>query len=591
MDEKPVTADVVVACLFAGVGAWGASVSVANSDIVYASELFGDGHAAVNYPDGKTPMVQLTIPGNLALGADNPLTESAERPASTGGTTHSGEAEITFTLIGGTFDANVSGLMWDSNLAQDAADDSNADTTTDSDGMTMNDYGPAPGTVVSIVSGGRKGDKSITIKIEAATADGSAGTTRNVAAFQRIAFHLPPLTDVALAGANSQDDKTDNDFKYVWLNATSRIVSGAFTDGPLVPAVAPNFYATLVMSSRDAVTVEVAGHKTRTVAISDDAGKGLTAFKSVKEKNKSGYVELATVTVMTVHQMTPKKDPVAAKHMYNVRTGAAATDPEVVESRIFSLEQGGKSAVPWTLYDLSGDKIDAGLRGTLTVDASGTRDLFNDGDMLFIDYDGNGMMGDSEMIETDGSEAMGEALSIDSDKSESFDGGTGMFKVYYMPGGKDSINHGAMINLTAMVNYSDPSAIDETPRKSATTLNFDGVGNPVMAYAIPHSTNGTGDKANVRVRCEQPAPGAEACRVFLECWDDMGMRSFGEAPMIAGNNVMVWSGEAIEGVTGMEPTSRHSCRVLSKGMVTVQQLTRDGNSGTLVNNTYVGGGM
>ena len=39
---------------------------------------------------------------------------------------------------------------------------------------------------------------------------------------------------------------------------------------------------------------------------------------------------------------------------------------------------------------------------------------------------------------------MGDWLSIDPDKSDSFDaGGTGEFKVYYMPGGKSAINHGA----------------------------------------------------------------------------------------------------------------------------------------------------
>ena len=38
------------------------------------------------------------------------------------------------------------------------------------------------------------------------------------------------------------------------------------------------------------------------------------------------------------------------------------------------------------------------------------------------------------------------------------------------------------------------------------------------------------------------------------------------------------------------PVNRHSCRILSKGMVTMQQLTRDGNSGPLVNNTHIGGG-
>ena len=52
----------------------------------------------------------------------------------------------------------------------------------------------------------------------------------------------------------------------------------------------------------------------------------------------------------------------------------------------------------------------------------------------------------------------------------------------------------------------------------------------------------------------------------------------------------VWNGSQVEGVTeGLgEPTTRISCQVLSKGEVTVQQLTRDGHSNTLVNNTYVG---
>ena len=593
----------VVACLFAGAGAWGASVSVANSDLVYASELFGTGHAAVNYPEGKTPQVQLTIPGNVTNG-DNPFTEATETDFnSTGGTTHMGEAEVTFTLIGGTFDANISSIMWDVDLAADGDDNDEGDDGTGDDdtdpatGNRMNDYVTAPGTVVSIMSGGRKGDNSMTVKIMAATADGTAGTTRNVAAYQRIAFDLPPLTGVALAGANSQNDKTSDDFKYVWLNATSRIVGGAFTDGPLVPAVVPNFYATLVMRSRDAVTLEVSDPNAKTIAIDDDADKGLTAFMSVKEKNKGGYVELATVTVMTIHEMTAAKAAVPEKLMYRIKANEdtdsnpgdadedAATDTDDV---VYSPAMGATPAVPWTLYGLDGQVVDAGLRGTLTMKAEGTRGLFNEDDMLFIDYDKNGKMGAGEGIAIDGMMAMGEALSIDADKSESFSGGTGAFKVFYMPGGKGAINHGSMIKLTAMVNYSDPTAIDETPRGSATTLNFDGVGNPVMAYAIPHSTNGTGDKANVRVRCEQAAPGADACRVFAECWDDMGNRGFGEGPMIAENNVMVANSAAVEMITGLEPMSRISCRVLSRGMVTVQQLTRDGNSGTLVNNTYVG---
>ena len=148
-----------------------------------------------------------------------------------------------------------------------------------------------------------------------------------------------------------------------------------------------------------------------------------------------------------------------------------------------------------------------------------------------------------------------------------------------------SINHGAKINLTAMVDYSDPSAIDEAPKSTSTEFKFEGVASEVRAYAIPFDGNGKGDMANVRVRCEVSA----GCRVFLECWDDMGMRSFGEAGMIAGGALARWDSAAIEGVLGIdEATSRHSCRILSAGMVRVQQLTRDGTSGTLVNNTYIG---
>ena len=49
MDEKPVTADVVVACLFAGVGAWGAEVTVLGPH-PYASELFGNDDVSPKYP-------------------------------------------------------------------------------------------------------------------------------------------------------------------------------------------------------------------------------------------------------------------------------------------------------------------------------------------------------------------------------------------------------------------------------------------------------------------------------------------------------------------------------------------------------------
>ena len=580
----------VVACLFAGVGAWGASVTVGPNP-VYASELFGEGHTAIKYPtdinpnmDGNqdgTPIVKLTIPANVP-----------------DGTNHNGSARITFKLSTGTFMSNITGLMW--NAGGDAEDTA------------------APGTVATIVSGGRAGENEIVIEVKEAGADNDTDETRRAGdetgVKQTISFRMPRLQGLeSLAGAA----KTP---KAVRLHVESRIVSGAFTDGKLSnKGPDPKAPGEIVVSSRDSLTlaIEASDGGMKTIAIKDDAAKGLTAFKSVKQ-NKDGYVELATVTITT--QQVSKDAKSAAGEMVEFYLSTAATpieNPASAEvnctvdsdgdptngftpgpgcfartSAIFTTATAGNKTEYHRLFDLDGKEIDEGLRGNFMVNAEGTRELFNEDDMLFVDYDGNGKMGGGEEIAIDSdmmNMATGRALSIDSDQSESFpDGINGNFKVFYKPGGKGDINHGAMIKLTAMVDYSDPTAKDETPAKSTTTLNFDGVDSEVMAYAIPHSTNGNEDKANVRVRCEASA----GCRVFLECWDDDGMRNFGgdgEPIMIAGDALATWDAAAIEDVLDItEPTSRHSCRILSAGKVSVQQLTRDGKSKTLVNNTYVG---
>ena len=558
----------MVACLFAGVGAWGAKVEV-EPVTTYASELFGEGHGSPEYMKGAdgtsmAPMVVLTIPSDGK---------------------HSGSAEIEFVLDNGAvFNSNIAALMWK------ADDDS--------------EFAPAPGAIVSIVDGGRAGESSIKIKVEEAS---SELDTRAVGGDgvddQAIAFELPRLKNLgALAYAGGRTP-----VKAIRVHVTSRVVSGAFTDSKL-SKTGPNPKAPgeAVMMSRDSLTVMIEPSGTngamKTIAIDDDADKGLTAFKSVKEKNKNGYVELAMVTIATQQVQTPEKAAAGERVVFYV-DGDATKEPGTPvdcskgdstvdragcytrDQVIFEKATGGNGTVHYPLYDLDGEKIDEGLRGNFMVNAKGTRGLFNEDDVLFVDYDGNGMMGGSEEIVM----GTGSALSIDADKSESFpDGVTGTFKVYYMPGGKGDINHGSTITLTAMVDYSDPSANDESaPKPSTTMLNLDGVAGEVKAYAIAYTDNGRGDTSNLRVRCEASTD----CRVFLECWGDTGTetRGFGEVEGgVPANGIEIWNAADVEAVTGRMPDSRHSCRVLSKGMVTVQQLTR--SEGVLVNNTFVGGG-
>jgi len=571
------------------------------------SVFWAAGHAAVKWPadiniskpenqDG-TPVVTLTIPGNL----NSRTADSTTTPATVAcpERNHDGSVEVTFTLLAGMFDGNVTALMWDPAVGGATGSENTTPPVT------------ATSAVATIEAGGRKGDNSITIKIAeapaeaVAAADGAAERDSTSVAYQTggannsacnapaaqfsqtISFKLPEI--VGLNGTLDNASKAKDMMKSVTLRAESRIVSGAFTDGFLT-GDEKNKYTEVVLKSRDAVTVSITDPNTKHIVIKE----GDNAFKAVKEADpKTGYVELATVTVSTsTKHVTKEKSETKAKSVYRLQStvaGGALSPTPATDGHIYEAAKSQAEEFD-TLFGLDGKPIDAGLRGTLTVDATGTRDLFNDDDMLFIDYDGDKEPGGSEGIDIDGDSGMGTALSVDPDASESFKGGVGSFKVYYKAGGKETINHGAEIHLMANVDYSNPSATDEAEKKTMTTLNFEGVGNPVMAYAIPDSDNAHGDKGNVRIRCE----GSKDCRVFLECWGDAGTdtRMFGELMGgVPANGVERLSSAMVEEVSGRMPDSRHSCRILSVGKVTVQQLTRDGHSDTLVNNTYVGGGM
>ena len=558
MDEKPVTADVVVACV-AGFGAWGVTFEV-NDAPTYAAELFGS-DAAPEYPkegshEGKVPMVVLTIPAT----ADGP-------PA----VDNDGGADITFTLTGGAkFADSIGTLMYDG----DTSDDSD-------DPATLAQ--PSTASQAQILDGGRKDDASVTIRI-GEEGDGGRGDTD---AEQAVSFKLPKLSSLASLATGGA----------IYVTARSERTSGSFKDGDLTTtsggamknAAGTSVGAPAIMSV-NAVTLALMATDSASIVIDGDS-----AFKAIKVKG--GTLKLGTVTVTSknkiVHMEGMKaKGPMGTGEVICSNIAGDGTLSECTEA-IATPATGVVEEDAEDIYDRDGDVIDEGLRGTINLMATGSRDLFNEGDMIFLDYDNNGKKGaGEELVGTGPSKMLAEALSADPDDGGAFSGGKGTFNVYYTPGGKGMINHDSTIKLTATLMYSDPGAVDEKPAMGMTTLNFDGVSGDIKAYAIPHSTNGNGDKGNVRVRCEQGIPAADGdpmCRVFLECWNDMGDRLFDEAPMIAEDSLARWSGADIENVIGdMDPSTRHSCRVLSKGEVSVQQLARDGSSSTLVNNTYVG---
>ncbi|MDE0008967.1 MAG: hypothetical protein OXS50_11885, partial [Gammaproteobacteria bacterium] len=148
----------------------------------YASELFGADSVTIKYPDKMTPKVTVTIPANRTFAA---VTTGDDKCAARD-ENHDGSVEITFTVLGGTFASNVTGLMYDRDGAPrngTGGDNAIVCGTDASADLGCEDEVAAPASVASIVSGGRANDDSVTIKIAEAGrgADNAAADGTNAA--------------------------------------------------------------------------------------------------------------------------------------------------------------------------------------------------------------------------------------------------------------------------------------------------------------------------------------------------------------------------------------------------------------------------
>ena len=568
---------VVVACV-AGLGAWAGLYQVQGTVPTYAAELFGTGSesSVASWPTMRNdedevvtmrPVVKVSMP------------EADE-----------GSGTITFTLKGGAmFGASVA----------------STDFTVDLDGAT-------PALWVSVTDGGAKGDSSVSITVAAGGTDGiDRGTAREITdamgtpddtdddttlSVHDLFFHLPNLMGLSTL---LDPSKTIN------IEVAAESTTGVFPDGKLMLDDKDGSAATAVSN----VLVRSAS----AVSLTSSRPMDFMDFKG----DRSVRINIDDRTMLRANSGdAPFRDsaPVPAYRPYTYGVKGAAFAAQLAALRLVVRSQvtecGADGMAPNcedTIYQWDGTRVDSDLAGVLDIDVTGA---VREGDMVFANRgDFNhwaapwiGGAVNPRSIDS------GESLTVTDGMAEFTTGGFSIdpgdadeqtteiatpIGVYYVPNGKDDLSHGAVIHLMATVNFTESTAADESLAPSPTTeLRFHGVNDAVKAYAIPFNGNGKGDKANVRIRCETGDWFTGACRPFLECWDDMGNRSFGESDMIAANALDTLNSMDIEMVAGvMDASSRHSCRVLSTGTTSVQQLTRDGSSGTLVNNTYVGGGM
>ena len=223
--------------------------------------------------------------------------------------------------------------------------------------------------------------------------------------------------------------------------------------------------------------------------------------------------------------------------------------------------------------DAGGDPITAftgDMAGSLAIRVSSEN--FRDGDSVYIDTNGNKKVDGREEFEIDGETAL-----------DTVPLASGNMDVWYVPNGEDALKHRTKFTTTASTEFADTDNRTVSSKAGTATLNLHGIKeNVAKAYAIAPLTST--DMANLRVTCE--AEGKTGCNVFLDCKDQMGVNTFGEAgAMIDPGATVVWQQMQVAEALGLDDgwEGRLACDVLSSAEITVQVLTRA--NGVLVNNT------
>ncbi|MYB37199.1 MAG: hypothetical protein F4Y26_07415 [Gammaproteobacteria bacterium] len=527
--------------------------------------------------------------GSVAFDSRPGATVTAAAPAA------SSAGEITFKLSLGVFAETV---------GSDALAAANADGTASTNAT------------ISIANGGATGDDSVTFLVtigDAALADDSTFT-----------FVLPRLKGLSALGAGHVSSGS--------VSVTTRGTQGTgFPTGGVGTyfcAVAGDSAATPAVPDSDACNETMSATTARARMVVKDAEAVLfshydTDSATTGVQKSASYTGDNSVRINIDNRMMLRANAWSgafgyrAGNPYNPNTFHVMDgDGESPAARLLDLSLTVRSRMETTpLLQWDGTKVDSDVAGVLDVDITGTRGLFGDGDRVFVNF---GPHNDTRFWATGHSGAStvrsidsGESLTVDGSMASFTVGGlsidpgdvdeddpteTRIISVYYIPGGEMELAHGTKLSSSAVVNYTRATSNDEGTVRDTTELRLHGVDDELKAYAVPFDGNGRGDKANLRVRCEDgdvfsavdPKLG-DQCRAFLECWNDAGDRMFGEIlPAIAENAVTRLNAMQIENdVLGMEDmaTSRHSCRVLATGLPSVQILVNSG--GTLVNNTYV----
>ena len=432
-----------------------------------------------------------------------------------------------------------------------------------------------PPALVDVLSrdDGQSGGNSVTFRIQADQDLPTASTTLS------FAFELPPLTGLNPERAVWASVSVDAAGGGGWANtkdADSMTFGGSMIeDGVLrarANAAAPD---TALVRFADGLTFSVA------------AGSGGSTTIALTERRTSltrpGYAALGMVTT-------------------GLATAAACTTDNPIPMGC--------------VVQANGDEFSVSSRedgaGNLNIEVTGD---FREGDMAWLDSDGDRKATDNEMLDLAENGTMTGEFSLsdlvgnsraregeagDLDREE----GLATHALYYMPNGEDGLRP-AEFRSNFSVDFHGEGIADKRVQTSTVSTMYPTVASgpsgttgmtiveamrqaPALPSPTPSTPGGAGgiDIGNLRITCKA----STECVVSLECDDADGNSWFAELDEpIPGRATLHMNTDAIAELLGLSAeegwADNLSCMILSSRDIAVQVLTR--SSGTLVNHTYV----
>lgn len=499
---------------------------------VVAEELFGSAAVKVEFNEFDATMQAA------------PFVPKAKLIWSAGDLLEDTEFSVTFTLSRATFAEPVSNadFMWGEWGRDSTAEPPNSVRvfTVDNDEVTIER------------DGGGKGDNSVTFKVTIKTGQGSTGNlnpvydmtdmTWSADTTRKIVFLVPDLNVSGLSAPSTfSPNGTD-------ATVTATITQTKSGGTEIVEAItAGNKCGDDVLNMSPTVTVGCPVVEAAAVitSIANTAGGGLISLKPEDERSVLVFASGTAVTPQ--------------------RTALATVQVMVADGFGGARDQDGD-----VIDGFTGD-----LSGSLAIRVSS--DSFNEGDVVYIDTNSNRLVDGREAFDMDEGVAS-DTVSLDDARKV----------VYYVPSGDAPLTHRTTFTTAANTEFADTEARQRTARAAVAELKLHGIKDGVaQAYAI--APVGHSDITNVRVTCESPA--MAGCNVFLDCKDQAGMNTFGEAGTKVGpGETVTWQQDGIQAALGLDAPweGRLACDVLSSAAISVQVLTRA--VGVLVNNTPISAG-